>query len=146
MPSRSTPTTAQPLQSDDLVALREARPTSSIFGAHTDAPLTGAAADQAAQLIAVAARLLGDRGQLFATWSIADADLALALMRLVANDDPVPPAVRAYALAQWQRPSVRGFVDRASRLISGGSASARTARGARRRRPWRTARRGRERS
>jgi hypothetical protein len=34
------------------------------------------------------------------------------LMRLVANSDPMPWYVADYALAQWERSSVREFVSR----------------------------------
>ena len=47
---------------------------------------------------------------MFEAWCIADADLALALMRLVANGDPVPPLLADYALAQFQRPSVAKYI------------------------------------
>lgn len=99
----------------DLMALREARPTSSVFGARATTALGDRAALQAAELIEFAGHLLTPgRTTLFDSWSIADADLALALMRLVANGDPVPDAIRAYARAQWQRPSLRAFLDRAT--------------------------------
>ncbi|MEZ4403670.1 MAG: glutathione transferase [Kofleriaceae bacterium] len=99
----------------DLAALREARPTSSVFGRPVTAPLTGAAAAQAAELVRIATHLLGaDRPTIASAWCIADADLALALMRLVANGDPVPAPLRAYATAQWARPSLRAFLDRAA--------------------------------
>ena len=62
----------------------------------------------------VATRLVGDRPAMFADWCIADADLALALMRLLASGDPLPDALRAYAAGQWQRPSLRAFVERAA--------------------------------
>jgi len=32
------------------------------------------------------------------------------LMRLVANDDPVPPRVREYVLAQWDRQAIRRYL------------------------------------
>lgn len=99
----------------DLMALREARPTSSVFGARATAPLVDKAAQQAAELVRFATHLLPpDRTTLFAHWCIADADLALALMRLVANGDPVPDPLRSYARAQWARPSLRAFLDRAT--------------------------------
>lgn len=97
----------------DLFALREARPTTSIFGKPVSAPLGGAAQAQADELVRVAGRLIAPgRTTLFGAWCIADADLALALMRLVKNRDAVPPHVAAYAEAQWARPSLRGFLDR----------------------------------
>ncbi|WP_407668239.1 hypothetical protein [Paraburkholderia ferrariae] len=49
-------------------------------------------------------------GNLFGAWSIADADLALMLNRLVLNRDPVPQRLADYARRQWQRPSVQRWV------------------------------------
>ena len=44
-------------------------------------------------------------------WGIADADLALMLMRLVANGEPTVPArIAEYARATWARPSVQKFL------------------------------------
>lgn len=97
----------------DLFALREARPTSSVFGVPATAALSSAAQAQADELIQIATRLIAPgRTTLFAEWCIADADLALAIMRLVKSRDPVPPHVAAYAEAQWARPSLRAFLDR----------------------------------
>jgi glutathione S-transferase len=93
----------------DLAALRQERPTSSIFYEHVNTPLGAKARADADKLVRVASTLLGDRSTLFETWSIADADLALALMRLVANGDSVPPAIHAYALSVWRRPSVAAW-------------------------------------
>ena len=41
-------------------------------------------------------------------------EATLALMRLVKNGDAVPDPIRAYAEAQWARPSVRVYIDRAA--------------------------------
>jgi glutathione S-transferase len=55
--------------------------------------------------------LLAPKAQhLFGAWSIADADLSLALMRLAANGDPLPARLSEYALAQWNRPSIRKYL------------------------------------
>jgi glutathione S-transferase len=98
----------------DLMALREARPTTSVFGRPVTAMMSTKARQQADELVSLASRLLAGKPTLFATWSIADADLALALMRLVKNGDSVPADVRAYAEAQWARPSLRVYLDRAA--------------------------------
>ena len=37
----------------------------------------------------------------------------MMLMRLVGNGDPVPAKLSAFVAAQWQRPSVRAWVERA---------------------------------
>jgi glutathione S-transferase len=97
-----------------LGALREHRPTSSVFGPPTDRPLSAEAQAQAGELVRVAAHALADRATIGATWSIADADLALALMRLIKNGDPVPAAVGAAAQATWVRPSVQVYLRHAA--------------------------------
>jgi glutathione S-transferase len=95
-----------------LGGLREDRPTSSVFQRPVATPLSDKGAQDAGELIRVADQLLaGDRTTLFAEWSMADADLALALMRLVANgDELVPPRLVDYAIAQWQRTSIRKYL------------------------------------
>ncbi len=96
-----------------LFALREQRPTTSVFGAPVSAPLSDAAQTQADELIRLATHALGDRATIASAWCIADADLALALMRLVKNGDPMPDHLRAYALAQWARPSIQVYLGHA---------------------------------
>jgi glutathione S-transferase len=49
---------------------------------------------------------------LFDAFSIADADLAFMLHRLLLNDEPVPAKLASYARGIWTRPSIREFVDR----------------------------------
>jgi glutathione S-transferase len=94
----------------DLAALRRERPSSSIFLERADAPLGDAARVDADKLVRVAGALLSrGSGTLFETWSIADADLAFALQRLIANGDSVPEPVRRYALSQWARPSIAAW-------------------------------------
>jgi glutathione S-transferase len=92
----------------DLMPIREQRPTHTMFYARATAPLDAAGKQAAAKLFRVADRLVPASGtQLFAQWSLADADLGFMLMRLVLNDEPVPAKLRAYADAQWQRPAAR---------------------------------------
>jgi len=94
-----------------LHALREARPTSSVFGRPIERPMPDKARAEAAELERIALALIPeDGGPLFGAWSIADADLALALMRLVANHDASDRRITAYAVAQFDRKSVRRFV------------------------------------
>ncbi len=101
------------LRSDDLAALREARPTSSMFYEHITAPLEGAAKLAADKLVSVSERFLhGQHHNLFGAWSIADSELAFMLHRLILNQQPLPARLRDYAVAQWQRPSVQQFVQR----------------------------------
>ncbi|HTQ03338.1 MAG TPA: glutathione transferase [Polyangiaceae bacterium] len=96
----------------DLAALRRERPTSSIFfpRERATAPLSDAARADAEKLVRITSTLLDGRASPFDGWSIAEADLAMALMRLVANDDPVPGPVRDYVETQWRRPSVAAWV------------------------------------
>jgi glutathione S-transferase len=96
----------------DLQALREERPTTTMFFERAKEPLTKHGRAAADKLISVATALIGDRGQLFGDWSIADADLAFTLHRLILNNEDVPQPLRAFATREWQRPSVRAFVDR----------------------------------
>jgi glutathione S-transferase len=97
----------------DLAALREERPTTVIFRAPTDKPLSEAGRAAADRLVRVAASLLGEgAGQLFGDWCIADTELALTLNRLVANGDAVPENLKRYVLAQWARPSVQAWLKR----------------------------------
>jgi glutathione S-transferase len=94
-----------------LFALREARPTSSVFGRPNPRPMPDAAREEAAELERVALAVLpDDRSAMFGNWCIADTDLALALMRLIANQDPIDRRLVNYALAQFDRKSVRRFV------------------------------------
>jgi len=94
-----------------LGALRSERPTTNVFGRPAVRPLGDAARADAAELVRVASALIAPgQTQLFATWSIADADLALALMRMIASQDQVPTHLVDYALAQWDRRSIKRFV------------------------------------
>jgi len=97
----------------DLSPLREERPTSSVFGKKKVQPLSPAGQEAAGRVVRVAETLLPPGpGHLFGAFSIADADLALMLERLVHNGDPVPPRVKAYAEAVFGRPSVRAWLSK----------------------------------
>ena len=97
----------------DLDALRAERSTTTMFYARATTPLTKAGEAAAAKLVDVASRLVPDgRTQLFDAWSIADADLAFMIHRLLLNGHDVPAKVRAFAETQWTRPSVAEFVRR----------------------------------
>ena len=97
----------------DLTALREERPTTTMFYAKATTPLSPAGEAAAASLLHVAEALVPTTSpHLFGAWSIADADLAFMLHRLLLNDHPVPEHIAAYARAQWQRPSVQEYVTR----------------------------------
>lgn len=99
------------IRSDDTLPIRSQRSTHTMFYAPTSAPLDDEGARAAAKLFGVAERVIpGDGGDLFGAYSIADAELAFMLHRLMKNRDAVPVAVAAWAARQWQRPSVAGFV------------------------------------
>ncbi|MFA9215789.1 MAG: glutathione transferase [Sphingomonadaceae bacterium] len=93
----------------DLLPLRQQRDTETVFFGKACAPLDAAAQQAAQRLISVAEQLV--RGPyLFEHWCVADLDLAIMLQRLILNGDPVPAALRDYAAAQWQRPSVQQWL------------------------------------
>jgi glutathione S-transferase len=98
----------------DLLALREERGTHTMFYERAAAPLSDQGRAAADKLLRVAELLL-PTGQtsLFGAWSIADSDLAFMLHRLILNGEEVPARLRAFAEAQWARPSTHAFVDRA---------------------------------
>jgi glutathione S-transferase len=100
----------------DLMPLRAERPTSSVFGDAAVEPLSEAAQAAAASLVRVGEALVspGDDYLFGASFTIADADLALMLQRLVANDDPVPPRLKAYANRVWTRPSIEAWLSKAA--------------------------------
>lgn len=96
----------------DLMAIREGRSTHTVFYGLATAPLSNAALAAAEKLFAAAGRLLPPQGEcLFGEWCIADTDLALMLNRLVLANDAVPQRLAEYATRQWQRPSVRRWVE-----------------------------------
>lgn len=97
----------------DLLPLREERSTEVVFVGPTDAPLGARAQAASGRLLAATEALLPPGGRhLFGDWSIADADLALMLNRLVRNGDEVPERIADYARDQWQRPSIQQWVER----------------------------------
>jgi glutathione S-transferase len=94
-----------------LMALREDRPTSSVFSRPVQKALSDKARADAAELIRVSEQLIAPGAtSIAAEWSVADADLALALMRLIANGDEVPKRIVDYSLGQWGRASVRKYL------------------------------------
>ena len=94
-----------------LFGLRNDRPTSGVFGHPSTSPLSDKAKADAEELLSVATALVKPgKTQMFAQWSIADADLALCLMRMVAAQDPMPEHLIQYCLAQWERRSVKRFL------------------------------------
>lgn len=98
----------------DLMPLRQERSTEVVFYGAKAGPLSAAAQGAAQKLFAAALALLpGGADHLCGKWSIADADLALMLNRLVLHGDAVPDKLAAYARRQWQRPSVQKWVNQA---------------------------------
>lgn len=94
-----------------LFALREERPTSTVFGRPNPRPMSERCREEATELERLALAVLpDDRPAMFGAWCIADIDLALALMRLIANQDPLDRRLVTYALAQFERKSVHRFV------------------------------------
>lgn len=100
------------LRSDETAPLRAERSTHTIFYDRNTTPLSDAGLRSAKKLVEVAGRVIrAGAPNLFEAWSIADAELAFALHRLLVNGDPVPRAIQSWAEAQWQRPTVRAFVE-----------------------------------
>lgn len=99
----------------DLAAVRQERPTEVVFEGMRPAPLSDAGHAAAATLIRVASTMLahGDPN-LLGAWTLADADLALMLNRLILAGDDVPEALRGYASAQWERPSLQRWREQRS--------------------------------
>ena len=94
-----------------LMALREDRPTSTVFGRPTMRPMTDKGKADAAELIGIAGALVKPgKTTMFDDYCIADTDLTLMLMRLVANQDPMPQHLIEYAVANWERRSVKRYL------------------------------------
>jgi glutathione S-transferase len=95
----------------DLMPIREERASHTMFYARATEPLSPAGRDSAERLLFVADRLVTDgEPTLFGAFSIADADLAFMLHRLILNGDPVPSKLVSYARGIWERPCIREFV------------------------------------
>lgn len=102
------------LRSDETAPVREERSTHTMFYAPSGKPLSDAGKASAKKLVEVAGRLVrSDRPNIFDAWCIVDSELAFILHRLILNGDPVPETVKSWAAAQWKRPTVREFVERA---------------------------------
>ena len=104
---------AQARGSPPVLALGRERPTTTMFFERATQPLSSAGPQAADTLVRVADLLIPEgTTSLFPAFSIADADLAFMLHRLILNEHPLSPNARAFAEAQWQRPSVQAFVVR----------------------------------
>ena len=101
----------QAIQRSDLGALREARPTSTLFETDKPGAMTPGARAAADKLVKVAEKLLPPGAAFIgSTFSPGDADLALMLMRLVQNGDPCPERLAKWAKGVFQRPSIREWL------------------------------------
>jgi glutathione S-transferase len=91
----------------DFHALREERPTTSIFMQRSKNPLSELGQAGRRKLIAALSPLLPEgKATLFDAWCIADLDVAVMLQRLNLNGEELPSNLRTYAENQWKRPSV----------------------------------------
>ena len=101
----------QALLRSDLLPLRAERPTSTFFRGEKPKPLTPEGKASADRLVAIAEKFL-PQGAAFvaASFTPADADLALMLQRLVANGDKCPERLVRYADAVFARPSIRAWL------------------------------------
>ena len=96
----------------DLLVVRKARPFDQVYFGKKNTALSDEAQAAVERLFFVAGHLLEEGAEhLFGDWSIADTDLAIMLNRLVANGDPVPARLAAYVRRQWDRDSVRAWMD-----------------------------------
>jgi glutathione S-transferase len=96
----------------DLLIVRKERPFDLVYFGKKTTPLSDEAGAAVERLFFVADHLLQDGADhLFGGWSIADTDLAIMLNRLVANGDAVPAHLAAYVARQWDRDSVRAWMD-----------------------------------
>jgi glutathione S-transferase len=97
----------------DFLPIREERSTDTVFITQTDKPLSQAARNSVAKLYAGADLLLKKGAEnLFSEWCLADTDLAMMLMRLLANGDAMPEKLAVYTRHQWARMSVQGWVEK----------------------------------
>jgi glutathione S-transferase len=96
----------------DLLALRQERPTSTLFHPEKASKPLGPEAQKVVDRFLRACGELLPRGAvyLFGSFTIPDADLALMLQRLVANGDPVPEPLAAYARGIWARKAIQEWV------------------------------------
>ncbi len=95
----------------DVLDVRQERPTSTFLLEDRAAPFTPAGRAAAERLVRVAERFLPPGAQHVAgEFTLADADLALMLQRLVKNGDPCPARLADYARAVFRRPSIRAYL------------------------------------
>jgi glutathione S-transferase len=101
----------QGLLRSDFLALREERSTETIFQGVAIRPLSEKAEAARVRLVRIATAVVAEGQHSIArSFSIADVDLAIMLMRLVHNRDPVPDRLVDYVKAIWQRPSLQKWL------------------------------------
>jgi glutathione S-transferase len=99
----------------DFMPLRKERPTTSLFfNKPINAPLSPEATTHMERFLKGVDSLVEEgRLTLFDQWCLADTDLALMLQRLNLNGTELPKKVKAFAEAQWERPSVKHWREHA---------------------------------
>jgi glutathione S-transferase len=98
----------------ELFPVREERATNTMFYERATQPLSEKGRAAADELVRIAGKVIPEgRTTLFNAWCLADAELGFMLQRLNLNGDPLPQKLKAYAEAQWLRPSVRKFTEQA---------------------------------
>lgn len=101
----------QALVRSDFMPVRVERSTATLFEGEPAKPLSAEGQEAAARLVRIAGTLVKDPDGFVAShFTPADADLALILMRLVQNGDPVPATLAAWARAIFARPSVKAWL------------------------------------
>jgi len=96
----------------DLLVIRKERPFDLVYFGKKDVPLSDDAKAAVERLFFVAERLLEEGAEhLFGDWSIPDTVLPTLHNRLGANADQVPARLAAYVRRQWDRDSVRAWMD-----------------------------------
>ena len=94
----------------DLWALREERPWQLVvYPSTTLAPLSARAAREASELLELVEWL--DRQGALVQWSIAQADLALTVLRVARAGHPISAVVEHLIERNLQRPSVRAYME-----------------------------------
>jgi len=101
----------QALIRSDFMPVRAERSTGTLFDGEVARPFTPEGREAAERLVRIAGALVqGPTGFVASQFTPADADLALLLMRLVANGDPTPAPLAAYARGVFARPSVKAWL------------------------------------
>jgi glutathione S-transferase len=101
----------QGLLRSDFMPIREERSAETLFQKGTAGSLSLNALAAVERLFRIAGQLVSGAGStITGQFSLADADLALMLQRLIHNGDPTPQPLVDYAGAIFERPSVRKFL------------------------------------